>query len=156
MPTRAGSRQKVMNTPLPGGGSMQTPVLPGWQKAQFGGAFATVVKKAGRGAKTQAGNAIVVTCAGGLSGLRLRCCTAAQSAATSLCTHKRFDLKLHSICEHTHAWLSICKTLCGSVKHPQTCEGPGSCCQHAMPVWRCCSAAPVKHEHLHGRFEADN
>lgn len=53
-----------MNTPLPGGGSMQTPMLPGWQKAQFGGAFATVVKKAGRGAKTQAGNAIVVTCAG--------------------------------------------------------------------------------------------
>ena len=48
---------------------MQTPMLPGWQKAQFGGAFATVVKKAGRGAKTQAGNAIVVTCAGRLLGL---------------------------------------------------------------------------------------
>ena len=43
---------------------MQTPVPPGWQKAQFGGAFATVVKKAGRGAKTKAGDAIVVTCAG--------------------------------------------------------------------------------------------
>lgn len=65
VPTRAASRQKMMNTPLPGGGSMQTPMLPGWQKAQFGGAFATVVKKAGRGAKTQAGNAIVVTCADG-------------------------------------------------------------------------------------------
>ncbi|DBB08089.1 hypothetical protein WJX82_010392 [Trebouxia sp. C0006] len=65
VPARAGSRQKVMNTPLPGGGSMQTPMLPGWQKAQFGGAFATVVKKAGRGAKTQAGNAIVVTCTDG-------------------------------------------------------------------------------------------
>ena len=62
--TRAGPRQKVMNTPLPGGGVMQTPMLAGWQKAQFGGAFATVVKKAGRGAKTNAGNAIVVTCAG--------------------------------------------------------------------------------------------
>ncbi len=50
---------------------MQTPMLPGWQKAQFGGAFATVVKKAGRGSKTQAGNAIVVTCAGRLLGLDL-------------------------------------------------------------------------------------
>ena len=43
---------------------MQTPMLPGWKGAQFGGAFATVVKKAGRGAKTNAGNAIVITCAG--------------------------------------------------------------------------------------------
>lgn len=43
---------------------MQTPMLPGWKGAQFGGAFATVVKKAGRGAKTNAGNAIVVTCSG--------------------------------------------------------------------------------------------
>ena len=43
---------------------MQTPMPPGWQRAQFGGAFATVVRKAGRGAKTKAGDAIVVTCAG--------------------------------------------------------------------------------------------
>ncbi len=64
---------------------MQTPMLPGWQKAQFGGAFATVVKKAGRGAKTQAGNAIVVTCAGRLSDLGYRFCVAAWSAAMSFC-----------------------------------------------------------------------
>ncbi len=72
---------------------MQTPMLPGWQKAQFGGAFATVVKKAGRGAKTQAGNAIVVTCAGRLLGAGSRLCAAAWSIATSLCVHcvyKRF------------------------------------------------------------------
>jgi hypothetical protein len=71
---------------------MQTPMLPGWQKAQFGGAFATVVKKAGRGAKTQAGNAIVVTCAGRLLGLGFRSCSAVGSAAMSLCTHKNFNL----------------------------------------------------------------
>ena len=63
-PTKASSRQKVTATPLPGGGVMQTPMPPGWQNAKFGGAFATVVKKAGRGAKTKAGDAIVVTCAG--------------------------------------------------------------------------------------------
>ena len=71
---------------------MQTPMLPGWQKAQFGGAFATVVKKAGRGAKTQAGNAIVVTCAGRLLGLGSSFCAAAWSIATSLCVQKIFDL----------------------------------------------------------------
>ncbi len=81
-----------MNTPLPGGGSMQTPMLPGWQKAQFGGAFATVVKKAGRGAKTQAGNAIVVTCTGRLSGLESSFCDVAWSAAMSFCAHKDFKL----------------------------------------------------------------
>ena len=43
---------------------MQTPMPPGWKNAEFGGAFATVVKKAGRGAKTKAGDAIVITCAG--------------------------------------------------------------------------------------------
>lgn len=64
MDTKPASKQKVMATPLPGGGVMQTPMLPGWKGAQFGGAFATVVKKAGRGAKTNAGNAIVVTCSG--------------------------------------------------------------------------------------------
>lgn len=64
-PVKAASRQKTAATPLPGGRVMQTPMPPGWQKAQFGGAFATVVKRAGRGAKTNAGNAIVVTCADG-------------------------------------------------------------------------------------------
>ena len=64
MDTKPSSKQKVMATPLPGGGVMQTPMLPGWKGAQFGGAFATVVKKAGRGTKTNAGNAIVVTCSG--------------------------------------------------------------------------------------------
>lgn len=54
----------MLNTPMPGGGTMQTPMPPGWKNAQFGGAFATVVKKAGRGAKTKAGDAIVITCAG--------------------------------------------------------------------------------------------
>lgn len=43
---------------------MQTPMPPGWKSAEFGGAFATVVRKAGRGAKTKAGDAIVITCAG--------------------------------------------------------------------------------------------
>ena len=69
---------------------MQTPMLPGWQKAQFGGAFATVVKKAGRGAKTQAGNAIVVTCAGRLLGFGSSFCPAAWSVATPLCVKPGF------------------------------------------------------------------
>ncbi|KAL3135805.1 hypothetical protein ABBQ32_007367 [Trebouxia sp. C0010 RCD-2024] len=58
-------RQRVLNTPMPGGGSMQTPMPPGWKNAEFGGACATVVRKAGRGAKTKAGSAIVITCADG-------------------------------------------------------------------------------------------
>lgn len=61
---RGGVKQRVLNTPMPGGGSMQTPMPPGWKNAEFGGAFATVVRKAGRGAKTKAGSAIVITCAG--------------------------------------------------------------------------------------------
>ena len=61
---RPSTRQRVLNTPMPGGGTMQTPMPPGWKSAQFGGAFATVVKKAARGAKTKAGDAIVITCAG--------------------------------------------------------------------------------------------
>ena len=72
-PVKAASRQKTAATPLPGGGVMQTPMPPGWQKAQFGGAFATVVKKAGKGAKTNAGNAIVVTCAGELLVASMTC-----------------------------------------------------------------------------------
>lgn len=55
---------------------MQTPVPPGWKNAEFGGAFATVVRKAGRGAKTKAGDAIVITCAG-------TCSTAARQAICS-------------------------------------------------------------------------
>ena len=61
---RSEVRQRVLNTPMPGGGTMQTPMPPGWKNAEFGGAFATVVRKAGRGAKTKAGSAIVITCAG--------------------------------------------------------------------------------------------
>ena len=61
---KANSRQRVLNTPMPGGGTMQTPMPAGWKNAEFGGAFATVVRKAGRGAKTKAGDAIVITCAG--------------------------------------------------------------------------------------------
>ena len=61
---RSEVRQRVLNTPMPGGGTMQTPMPPGWKNAEFGGAVATVVRKAGRGAKTKAGSAIVITCAG--------------------------------------------------------------------------------------------
>eukprot|EP00891_Asterochloris_glomerata_P002271 jgi/Astpho2/2271/Aster-x0518 len=58
--------QVVLNTRLPGGGMLNTPMPAGWNGASFGGAFATVIRRnAGRGAKTKAGNAIVVTCKDG-------------------------------------------------------------------------------------------
>lgn len=43
---RASIRHKVLNTPMPAAATMQTPMPAGWKNAEFGGAFATVVRKA--------------------------------------------------------------------------------------------------------------
>lgn len=67
---------------------MQTPMPPGWKNAEFGGAFATVVRKTGRGAKTKAGDAIVITCAGTCSRQHVR-----QFAELVLALHAASKLK---------------------------------------------------------------
>lgn len=129
---------------------MQTPMLPGWQKAQFGGAFATVVKKAGRGAKTQAGNAIVVTCAGRLLGLGSSFCAAAWSIATSLCAQKIFDLGHPQKMDGPNSpLLCCCEMFHGSTEHSLQLNKAYAIAV-SIPVLRCCSAASVDCEYLRG------